>query len=73
MKIAVMLKDSFKAITNVTSQGDAWEECNGWAADNRINDCPSAYPLSIRCRYSRQTTAFANNHWQGQAVETAQR
>jgi len=33
--------------------------------------CPSAYPLSIRCRLSRQTAAFANNHWQGQEVDTA--
>ncbi len=28
-------------------------------------------PLSIRCRPSGQTAAFANNHWQGQAVDTA--
>ena len=27
--------------------------------------------LSIRRRFSRQTAAFANNHWQGQAVDTA--
>jgi len=25
----------------------------------------------IRCRLSRQAAAFANNHWQGQAVDTA--
>jgi len=33
--------------------------------------CPSAYLLSIRYRLSRQTATFANNHWQGQAVDTA--
>jgi len=44
---------------------------NGWATDNRIQDCPSACPLSIRCRLFKQTAAFANNHWQGQAVDTA--
>jgi len=32
---------------------------------------PSTYLLSIRCHLSSQTVAFANNHWQGQAVDTA--
>ena len=32
---------------------------------------PSTYLLSIRCHLSSQTAAFANNHWQGQAVDTA--
>jgi len=52
---------------------------NGWAADNRIQDCPSAYrstELTTKSAFYplplfRQTEAFANNHWQGQAVDTA--
>ena len=70
MKSKAMLTNYFKAITNVASQGIAHER-TGWAADNRIQDCPFAYLLSIRCRLSRQTAAFANNHWQGQTVDTA--
>ena len=54
MTSKAILKDCFKAITNVASQGDAREERNGWAADNRIKDYPFAYLLLIPTQHIKE-------------------